>query len=174
MGDVDLEVLTRLFQHQILETMVELRRLSRDFAQKLRSWHPSGSGVYRGRPIQSDDRPTLERLAAYILRPSRRQPTAPPLRAGSNRVPDRQSSPPYPGCPGLDRPGHLPYPRPGRTDESLLWPLLQRLARQAAPGLQPGDGPRPLPCVGEGGALRRRAVLPATATQLGALASQGV
>lgn len=64
MDDVDLEVLTRLFQHQILETMVELRRLSRDFAQKLRAWHPSGFGVYRRRPIECDDRPALERLAA--------------------------------------------------------------------------------------------------------------
>ena len=70
MGEVDSEVLTRLFQHQVLEAMVAERRLSRDFAQKLRSWHPSGFGVYRGRPIQSDDRPALERLAAYLLRPS--------------------------------------------------------------------------------------------------------
>ena len=54
----------------VLEAMVAQRRLSRDFAQKLRSWHPSGFGVYRGRPIESDDRPALERLAAYLLRPS--------------------------------------------------------------------------------------------------------
>ena len=70
MGEVDSEVLTRLFQHQVLETMVAQRRLSREFAQKLRSWHPSGFGVYRSRPIETDNRPALERLAAYILRPS--------------------------------------------------------------------------------------------------------
>ncbi len=70
MGEVDSEVLTRLFQHQVLEMMVEQRRLSRDFAQKLRAWHPSGFGVYRGRPIETDERPALERLAAYLLRPS--------------------------------------------------------------------------------------------------------
>ncbi len=70
MGEVDSKVLTLLFQHQVLEAMVAQQRLSRDFAQKLRSWHPSGFGVYRGRPIQSDDRPALERLAAYLLRPS--------------------------------------------------------------------------------------------------------
>ena len=57
-------------QPVLLEAMVAQQRLSRDFAQKLRSWHPSGFGVYRGRPIQSDDRPALERLAAYLLRPS--------------------------------------------------------------------------------------------------------
>ena len=54
MGEVDSEVLTRLFQHQVLEMMVEQRRLSRDFAQKLRAWHPSGFGVYRGHPIETD------------------------------------------------------------------------------------------------------------------------
>ena len=70
MGEVDSEVLTRLFQHQVLETMVAHRRLSRDFAQKLRRWYPSGFGVYRGRPIDPEDRPARERLAAYLLRPS--------------------------------------------------------------------------------------------------------
>ncbi len=70
MGEVDAEVLTGLFQHQVLETMVAERRLSRDFAQRLRTWHPSGFGVHRGRPIETDDRPAWERLAAYLLRPS--------------------------------------------------------------------------------------------------------
>ena len=70
MGEVDSDVLTGLFQHQVLEAMVAERRLSRDFAQKLRTWHPSGFGVYRSRPIDPDDRPALERLAAYLLRPS--------------------------------------------------------------------------------------------------------
>ena len=70
LGEVDSEVLTRLFQHQVLEAMVAERRLSHDFAQKLRSWHPSGFGVHRGRSIECDDRPALERLAAYLLRPS--------------------------------------------------------------------------------------------------------
>ena len=70
MGEVDAEVLTDLFQHQVLEAMVAERRLSHDFAQKLRAWHPSGFGVHRGRPIESDARPALERLAAYLLRPS--------------------------------------------------------------------------------------------------------
>ena len=70
MGEGDSEVLTRLFQHQVLEMMVSQRRLTRDFADKLRAWHPSGFSVYRGRPIDGEDRPALERLAAYILRPS--------------------------------------------------------------------------------------------------------
>ena len=70
MGELDSEVLTRLFQHQVLEMVVAQRRLSRDFADKLRAWHPSGFSVYRGRPIDRNDRPALDRLAAYILRPS--------------------------------------------------------------------------------------------------------
>ena len=70
LGEVDSEVLTRLFQHQVLERMVAEQRLSRDFADKLRAWHPSGFSVYCGRSIDRDDRPALEPLAAYILRPS--------------------------------------------------------------------------------------------------------
>jgi len=70
MGEVDAEVLTDLFQHQVLEAMVAERRLSHDFVQKLSAWHPSGFGVHRGRPFESDDRPALERFATYLLRPS--------------------------------------------------------------------------------------------------------
>lgn len=70
MGEMDSDIPTRLFQHQVLQMMVSQRRLSQDFADKLRAWHPSGFSVYRGRPIDCDDRPALQRLAAYILRPS--------------------------------------------------------------------------------------------------------
>ncbi len=174
MGEVDAEVLTDLFQHQVLEAMVAERRLSHDFAQKLRARHPSGFGVHRGRPIESDDRPALERLAA-ILRPSfaasRPQYDSP---ARSGRIPHCQGYPPHPGCPGLDRAGDLPYSKPGGTDEPLLWPLLQRFAWAAAPSLHPGHGQGRLPGRGLGGALSRRAALPAAASQLGEVAAQGV
>ncbi len=44
--------------------------MSRDFANRLASWHHSGFHVYCSRPVHQDDKPALERLAAYILRPS--------------------------------------------------------------------------------------------------------
>ncbi len=121
MGEVDSEVLTRLFQHQVLEAMVAERRLSRDFAQKLRAWHPSGFGVYRGRPIDPDDRPALERLAAYLLRPS--------FAASRLHYDPEQGRIEYRTAKGVRRTldaldwialVDLPYPRPGRTDDPLL------------------------------------------------------
>ncbi|MGH9338628.1 MAG: IS91 family transposase [Acidobacteriota bacterium] len=69
-GWSDSQSLTRLFQHHVLEMMVHQRRLSPEFAEKLRSWRHSGFHVYWGRPVEADDQPALERLAAYLLRPS--------------------------------------------------------------------------------------------------------
>ena len=81
MGEVDSDVLTGLFQHQVLEAIVAQRRLSRDFAQKLRAWHPSGFGVHRGRPIDPLECPqcghALEIIA--VLEPSRLRPPEPPV-----------------------------------------------------------------------------------------------
>lgn len=68
-GRVDSGVITQLFQHQVLEMMVSRRRLSREFAQKLRSWQHSGFQVHCSRSVAADQRPALERLAAYLLRP---------------------------------------------------------------------------------------------------------
>jgi hypothetical protein len=62
-------VLTGLFQHHVLEMLTRRRRLSREFADRLRSRHPSGFQVYRGPTVDRDDQPALERLSAYILRP---------------------------------------------------------------------------------------------------------
>ena len=67
---LDSEGLTRLFQHHVLQMLTSQRLLSRDFAHRLRSWHPSGFQVYCGPPIDRADQPALERLSAYILRPS--------------------------------------------------------------------------------------------------------
>jgi hypothetical protein len=69
-GPLDYEVLTRLFQHHVLEMLTHQRRLSREFADRLRGWHPSGFQVYCGPPVDREDQPALERLSAYILRPS--------------------------------------------------------------------------------------------------------
>ena len=69
-GGFDSSLLSRLFQHRVLEMMVAQHRLSREFAERLRSWSPSGFGVYCSRPIPPEDRPALERLLAYIRRPS--------------------------------------------------------------------------------------------------------
>jgi hypothetical protein len=67
---LDSEGLTLLFQHHVLEMLISGRRLSREFGHRLRSWHPSGFQVYCGPPIDRADQPALERLSAYILRPS--------------------------------------------------------------------------------------------------------
>lgn len=69
-GWPDSEVLTRLFQQNVLDMLRSEHRLSREFAHQLRSWHPSGFQVYCGPPVGSADRESLERLTAYILRPS--------------------------------------------------------------------------------------------------------
>ena len=61
---LDSEGLTRLFQHHVLEMLTSQRRLSRDFADRLRSWHPSGFQVYCGPPIDRADQSALERLSA--------------------------------------------------------------------------------------------------------------
>ena len=66
----DSPLLSRLFQHRVLEMMVARHRLSPEFAQKLRAWSPSGFGVYCSRAVPPEDRPALERLAASIRRPS--------------------------------------------------------------------------------------------------------
>ena len=69
-GGFDSPLLSRLFQHRVLEMMVAQHRLSQEFAQKLRCWSPSGFGVYCSPPVPPEDRAALERLAAYIRRPS--------------------------------------------------------------------------------------------------------
>ena len=69
-GWPDPQVLTQLFQHHVLEMLISQRRLSREFAVKLCSWHHSGFQVYCGRPVDCKDDQALERLSAYILRPS--------------------------------------------------------------------------------------------------------
>ena len=66
----DSSVLTRLFQHHVLEMLIREHRLSPEFAHKLRLWHHSGFQVWVGRPVPPEDQKSLERLCAYILRPS--------------------------------------------------------------------------------------------------------
>lgn len=50
--------------------MIREHRLSTEFAQKLRSWNHSEFQVWVGRPVPPEDQKALERLSAYILRPS--------------------------------------------------------------------------------------------------------
>ena len=56
-GGFDSSLLSCLFQHRVLEMMVQQHRLSPEFAQKLRVWSPSGFGVYCSRPVPPEDRP---------------------------------------------------------------------------------------------------------------------
>ena len=50
--------------------MVSKRRLSAEFAQNISNWRHSGFQVHCGPPVEADQPQALERLAAYILRPS--------------------------------------------------------------------------------------------------------
>ena len=65
------DILSALFRQQVLEMMVQKRRLSSAFAHKISHWrHSGGFQVYCSQTVETDDRQALERLAAYILRPS--------------------------------------------------------------------------------------------------------
>ena len=65
------DILSAIFRQQVLEMMVQKRRLSFAFAHKISHWrHSGGFQVYCSQTVQADDRQALERLAAYILRPS--------------------------------------------------------------------------------------------------------
>ncbi|MBW1994257.1 MAG: transposase [Deltaproteobacteria bacterium] len=53
-----------------MEMLIREHRLSPEFAHKLRLWHHSGFQVWVGRPVPPEDQKSLDRLCAYILRPS--------------------------------------------------------------------------------------------------------
>ena len=71
-GGIDSAVLSRLFQQNVLDMMVAQRRLSRQFAQQLRSWQHSGFQVHCGRPVEPKDQSSLERLAGLYSTPQLR------------------------------------------------------------------------------------------------------
>ena len=65
------DILSAIFRQQVLEMMVQKRRLSPAFAHKISHWrHSGGFQVCCSQTVETDDRQALERLAAYILRPS--------------------------------------------------------------------------------------------------------
>ena len=65
------DILGAIFRQQVLEMMVQKRRLSTAFAHKISHWrHRGGFQVYCSQTVEADHRQALERLAAYILRPS--------------------------------------------------------------------------------------------------------
>ena len=70
LGSPDPKILTGLFRHHVLKMLQDQRRLSREFARRLRSWEPSGFQVFCGRPVAREETAALERLTSYILRPS--------------------------------------------------------------------------------------------------------
>jgi hypothetical protein len=70
LGAPEATVLTGLFRHHVLKMLEDQRRLSWEFGRRLRSWEPSGFQVFCGRPVACEETPALERLTAYIPRPS--------------------------------------------------------------------------------------------------------
>ena len=67
---LDADILSSAFRQQVLAMMVSKRRLSAEFAQNISNWRHSGFQVHCGPPVEADHPQALERLAAYILRPS--------------------------------------------------------------------------------------------------------
>ncbi len=67
---LDADILSSAFRQQVLAMMVSKRRLSAEFAQNISNWRHSGFQVHCGPPVEADQPQALERLAAYILRPS--------------------------------------------------------------------------------------------------------
>ncbi len=67
---LDSDILSAMFRQQVLDMMVKQHRLSSAFAHKISNWRHSGFQVHCGRPVEADDRQALQRLAAYLLRPS--------------------------------------------------------------------------------------------------------
>ena len=94
--------------------MVSKRRLSAEFAQNISNWSHSGFHVHCGPPVEADQPQALERLAAYILRPSFASTRVRYLAgSGAGPIPDRQRRGSIYGRLGLDCPGGLPHPRSG-------------------------------------------------------------
>ncbi len=67
---LDADILSSAFRQQVLAMMVSKRRLSAEFAKNISNWSHSGFHVHCGPPVEADQPQALERLAAYILRPS--------------------------------------------------------------------------------------------------------
>ncbi len=67
---LDADILSSAFRQQVLAMMVSKRRLSAEFAKNISNWRHSGFHVHCGPPVEADQPQALERLAAYILRPS--------------------------------------------------------------------------------------------------------
>ena len=67
---LDADILSSAFRQQVLAMMVSKRRLSAEFAHNISNWRHSGFQVHCGPPVEADQPQALERLAAYILRPS--------------------------------------------------------------------------------------------------------
>jgi hypothetical protein len=62
------DVLEKLFQHEVLKTMLRAGAVQEDLVENLLSWTHSGFDVHVGHEISGGDRPALEAVAEYIAR----------------------------------------------------------------------------------------------------------
>jgi hypothetical protein len=64
--DQDLQCIEKLFRSLVLQMLIREGKLSRDLAEKMRSWKHSGFSVYRGEPV--DDTEGRHALAEHLSR----------------------------------------------------------------------------------------------------------
>ena len=66
---IDTEKLMRLFRHRLFKALLARELITPAMVDLLLSWHHPGFSVFRGEPVQPDDRAARERLVRYLLHP---------------------------------------------------------------------------------------------------------
>jgi hypothetical protein len=66
---LDTDAICARFREHVLQELQRAERLSDDFAEKLRSWNPSGFEVYAGRQTSMGETRRIEELGRYMTRP---------------------------------------------------------------------------------------------------------
>ena len=66
--EIPAEALEKLFQHEVLKTLLREGAIQQDLVENLLSWTHSGFHAHVGHEIDGADRPALEAVAEYIAR----------------------------------------------------------------------------------------------------------
>jgi hypothetical protein len=66
---IDTEKLMRLFRHRLFKALLARELITPAMVDLLLSWQHPGFSVFRGEPVQPDDRAARERLVRYLLHP---------------------------------------------------------------------------------------------------------
>jgi hypothetical protein len=66
---VDTEKMMRLFRHKLFQALLAKELITTTIVDLLLSWQHPGFSVFRGEPVEPDDRAARERLVRYLLHP---------------------------------------------------------------------------------------------------------